>query len=444
MDVTATSRLLTLPRAELPRMRTDTCRPFRARPGSLEEAMNDLRELLATRATQSDALVLRALREGLATEPARSGEAAALHAQLQGYFALDEAATTRSFASAFRRHADTARALMAMLAEDGEDTVVQLMRSLLEGRPRPTGALAAALQGEAAAQAQSAGAGVKAALDAFAKTALGSPGSSAEMELSLAWGVVEGGLLDRVERLADALAFAHGPAHREAAARTRALDERVARSSIAEMIAALAEAKRPRVLARPSEWDIGHEGAPEALVEVPVRHHWQRIPLGPAEQLGDSPAAQQLKQLYAAANGAALFIPLQHEPHEAGLVLIADSEWEAEREQVMTWITMGDPELPEWAHTLVPIAALNGDASRWVVPLSGPLAGTVMLSNDDVPAEQARYASVAHFVAALRLCPQEVLANGGYVSYVAPDHGHALYPAGYAEGEPDPHPGRTA
>ncbi len=399
--------------------------------------MNDLRELLATRGAQSDALVLRALREGLAAEPARSGQAAALHGLLQGYFALDEAATTRSFASAFRRHPDTARALMTMLAEDGEDTVVQLMHSLLAGRPRPTGALAAALQGEAAAQAQSAGAGVKAAFDAFAKTALRSPGSSAEMELSLAWGAVEGGLLDRVERLADALAFAHGPAHREAAAKSRALDEQVARSSIAEMLAALAAAKRPRVLARPGEWAIEHEGAPEALVEVPVRHQWQRAPLGPAAKLGDSKAAQQLKQFYTTANGAELFIPLQHEPQETGLVLIADSEWEAEREYVMTWLTMGDgaDELPDWAHTLVPIAALNGDASRWVVPLAGPLAGAVLLSNDDVHEEQARYPSVAHFVAALRLCPQEVLANGGYVSYSVPEHKHLLYPEGYVEGD---------
>ncbi|MBL8344896.1 MAG: hypothetical protein JNN03_05600 [Rubrivivax sp.] len=290
--------------------------------------MNDLRELLATRRTQSDALVLQALRDGLAAEPALSGRAAPLHTLLQGYFALDEAATTRSFASAFRRHRATAQALVAMLAEDSEDTVVRLMQSVLDGRPKPTGALAAGLrEGEAAAQAGGAGAGVTAALEAFTRTALRSQGSSAEMELSLAWGAVEGGLLARVEREADVLAFAHGPAHREAAARTRGLDELVARSSIAEMLAALAAAERPRVLARPSEWAIGHEGAPAALVEVPVHHRWHRAPLGPAGQLGDGVAAQQLRQLCEAANGAELFIPLQHEPQEAGLVLIADRDW---------------------------------------------------------------------------------------------------------------------
>jgi hypothetical protein len=68
-----------------------------------------------------------------------------------------------------------------------------------------------------------------------------------------------------------------------------------------------------------------------------------------------------------------------------------------------------------------------------VVPLAGPLAGAVLLSNDDVQEEHARYPSVAHFVAALRSCPQQVLANGGYVSYRVPEHGHLLYPEGYDE-----------
>ena len=399
--------------------------------------MSDLRELLATRTSQSDALVLHALRDGLAADPAESGAAADLHALLQGYFLLDEAATSRTFASAFRRHPDTARALLALLAEDGEDKVVQLMGSLLTGRPQPTGALAAGLRGEAADRAAGIGGAVKAAFDAFTNTALASDASTAEMELSLAWGVVEGGLLDRVERHAGELAFAHGPAHREAAARLRALDELVARSSIGDMLAAMAAAPRPRVLARPSEWDIGQQGAPAALVEVPVRHQWHRAPLGPAARLGDSAAALQLKQLYAFANGAELFIPLAHEPHEAGLVLIPDGEWEAEREHMMVWLTMGDgaDDLPDWAHSLVPIAALTGDASRWVVPLEGPHAGAVMLSNDDVHESRTRYPSVAHFVAALRVCTQQVLANGGYVCYAVPEHQHLLYPEGYAEGE---------
>jgi hypothetical protein len=400
--------------------------------------MNELQELLATRATQSDPMVLQALREGLARDAGQSGPAAPLHRLLQAYFALDEAASKSSFMRALRRHGDTAQALLAMLAEDGEDTVAGLMRSLMDGRPAPTGALAAGLRGEGAAQAQAAGGGVKAGFDAFAQAALRSKASSAEMELSLAWGAVEGGLLDRVERQAEALAFAHGPTHRAALARARLLDEQVAQHGIADLLQALLAAERPRMLACPSEWDVGQEGAPAARVEIPVSHAARHTAPTHARRLAGNPAARLLIELYEVVNGAELFIPQQHEPAEPGLTLIGDDQWDAERAHVMTWLTLGgDDDLPDWAHSLVPIAALPGDASRWVVPLEGPLAGSVLLSNDDVPEQNARYPSVAHFVAALRVRPQEVLSNGGYVSYAVPEHAFLLYPEGYAEGLTD-------
>lgn len=400
------------------------------------ETLHALRELLAERGTRSDAEVMEALRQGLAADPAQSGAAATLHALLQRYFALDEDACTRSFASALRRHRDTAQALMAMLSEDGETNVVQLMGSLLEGRPRPSGALAAALgtDGEAASLASRAGGAVKAAFEAFSGAVRKTKDSEAEIELSLAWAAVEGSLLDRVEQHADVLAFAHGPAHRAAAARSKALDELVAGSSIGAMLRALAAAPRPRILARAAEWDIGHAGAPAAEVEVVVQHELHHTPPGPAARLGPAGAARQLAELYAAANGAELFVPLQHEPREAGLRLIPDHEWDGEREHVMTWLTLGGEEPPAWAASLVPIATLPGDASRWVVPLEGPLAGAVLYSNEDVHEEQARYASVAHFIAALRLCPEQVLAVGGYASYAVPDHAFMLYPQRYDEG----------
>lgn len=398
--------------------------------------MNELRELLAERGKLSDTELLHALREGLAPDPAASGAAAPLHALLQRYFALDREASDRSFSSALRRHRETAEALLALLAEEGETPVAQLMQSLLEGRPRPTGALSAALGagGEAAARAASAGGAVQAAFAAFSNTVLETPGSSAEIELSLGWGAVEGALLDRVEQQADALAFAHGATHRDAAARRQALDGLVGRSSIAAMLTALAAAERPRVRARPSEWDVENAGAPAAVVEIPVQHRLHHAALGPAARLGDGDAARQLRELVAAANGAELFLPLQHEPRDAGLQLIADHAWDSEREQVMVWLTMGDEELPDWATTLVPIAALPGDASRWVVPLQGPLAGAVLYSNEDVHEGKARYASVAHFVAALCLHPEQVLGVGGYVSYAVPEHEFMLYPESAAEG----------
>jgi hypothetical protein len=167
-----------------------------------------------------------------------------------------------------------------------------------------------------------------------------------------------------------------------------------------------------------------------------VRHEWG--PSRPRYAAGAaSPAARALDELYAFANGAALFIPLAHVPREPGLFLIAAAACADEHEHLMTWLTMGiDPdELPDWAHSLVPVAALNGDAARWVVPLDGPHAGSVMLSPDDVHEGTPRYPSLAHFIAALRLCPEAVLGNGGYVSYVVPEHEHLLYPVGHVEGD---------
>lgn len=401
--------------------------------------MNDLQELLATRDAQGDTVVLRALRDGLAPEAPRSGGAAPLHTLLLDYFALDEAATSHSFTGAFRSHRRTVQALLAMLEEDGAAPAAGLMRSLLEGRPKPTGALHAGLTGDAARQQASAGGpAVQAALEAFANTALATELSGAEIEMSLAWAAVEAGLLDRVARAADMLAFTHGSGHRARRDRLAQLDELVARSSIGEMLSAIAAAPRPRVLARASEWAVANEGAPAHIVEIPVRHEWGP-PHPRSAAPAASPAAQALDDLYAFADGAALFVPLAHVPQEPGLFLIAAAACADEREHLMTWLTMGiEPdELPDWAHSLVPVAALNGDAARWVVPLDGPHAGSVMLSPDDVHDGTPRYPSLAHFIAALLLCPQAVLGNGGYVSYVAVEHEHLLYPVGHVEGDGD-------
>lgn len=233
---------------------------------------------------------------------------------------------------------------------------------------------------------------------------------------------------------ADVLAFAHGPEHRARRGRLAQLDALVARSSIGEMLGAIAAAPRPRLLAQPSEYAVANEGAPAHSVEIPVRHEW-----GPPRPRSAAPAAdaaaRALEELYAVADGAALFIPLVHVPQEPGLFLIAAAACADEREHLMTWLTMGikPDDLPDWAHSLVPVAALNGDAARWVVPLEGPHAGSVMLSPEDVHEGTPRYPSLAHFIAALRLCPEVVLGNGGYVSYVVPEHEHLLYPVGHVD-----------
>lgn len=396
--------------------------------------MNDLQHLLAQRSTEPAASILKALREGLAADPAASGPAAALHALLQGFFAIEQVAFGSDHRSAFQRHPEAARQLLALLEDDGETNVARLMRSLIDGQPRPLGALKAGLDEAAGNAARDHGKSIAGALAAFADVALASPASAAEMELSLGWSAVEEGLLDRVAAQSVHLAFAHGESHRQAVSREQQLDALVAQHDVPALLRLLLSERHPRVLARASEWDRQHEQAPAEVVEIPVAHHLRPAPLGPAAQLPADAALAPLRALYACTNGGELFVPLQHQPADPGLQLIADSDWDDERDNVMTWVTMGDDDdtvHPPWVHSLVPFAMLPGDASRWVVPIEGPYVGCVMLSNDDVPDEHVRYPSLPHFLAALCLLPQEVLGNGGYVSYVQGDGRFSLYPVGY-------------
>jgi hypothetical protein len=397
--------------------------------------MNDLQQLLATRGQQDTTAILASLRDGLSRTPEDSGPAAEVHKLLLGFFRIEDVAMNSSHERAFRKHPDVARQLLAWLEQDGEEQVAKLMRSLIDGKPQPLGALEQGLQ-EAKAQAAASqhGPAVAGALAAFAGVALGSASSAAEMELSLGWQAVEEAVLDRAQQQAAHLAFSHGPAHRKLQARHAALDELVGRMSIPDLLDALLAARNPRVLARASEWDIGHEHAPPDFVEVPVVHQPRKARPSAAAQLDDSAAAAAVKALYASSNGGALFVPTQHEPREPGLALIPDTQWQAEREHVMTWVTLGGEEAPDWARSVLPFAMLPGDAGRWVVVMEGPHAGAVMLAADDIHDEHVRYRSLAHFLAALRLFPQEIIGNGGYVSYQVGNH--ALYPEGYREDPP--------
>lgn len=396
--------------------------------------MNDLQELLATRDQQDAGAILFALREGLSADPADSGPAAALHELLQGYFAIDAIAIDSSHRKAFRKHPDAARRLLAMVEEDGEENVAQLMRSLIEGKPRPVGAMKKGLEASARHAADQSP-GVRGALKAFAAAALASSGTAAELELSLGWEAVEQGLVDRVERQAAHLAFRHGERHRKAVDRDAALDALVQQSDVAGLLRALAGARNPRIVGRPGEWDIAHDGASAAEVEVTVRHVLRPGTADIGAPLPQGAGADQVRSLYAVANGGALFVPVSHRPKEPGLQLIPTEMWEEEREHVMTWVAMGveEDEIPDWARSVVPFAVLPGDASRWVAVTEGPFAGTVMLSADDINEGYVRYKSLAHFLAALRLYPQEILGCGGYVRYTAGRGKHDLFPEGYRE-----------
>ena len=406
--------------------------------------MNDLTQLLSRRASTDPAQLLKSLRDGLGADPAASGPAAGLHALLLGYFALDDVAVDADHQQAFHRHPEVAGQLATMMESEGLDTVAALMRSFLRGRPEPLGALKAALEGPAASQAAQFGPGIAAALDGFASVALGSPSAAAELELSLAWGAVEEALLDRVQEQAAHLDFAHGPAQRKLQREAEDSAALVARDGLATIFGALVSAASPRLLARHSDWDVEHDGAPAGEVEVPVVHRLQ-APAAVAVPGGSAAAAvSALRALCACADGGELFVPLSHEPAEPGLELVPSAQWAEEREHVLMWLEMGaapdDDDAPDWVQTLVPFARLPGDASRFVLVMEGPHAGAVMWSNDDLPDEHVRFASLAHFFATLRLRPQDVLGLGGYVSYVSPGDEHLLYPSGYRE-DPPPHQG---
>lgn len=396
--------------------------------------MSDLQELLNTRESVGSGAILEALRDGLSSDPADSGSAEPLHRLVVGYFAIEDVAVNSSHRKAFRKQPEAARGLLAILEEDGEDSLATLMRSLIDGKPRPLGALAEGLKA-GAAEASKHGAGIRGALEAFASVALRSPATAADLEMSLGWVAVEEGLVDRVCLHHEELAFQHGPGHRKALGREAALDALVEKTGIGGLLRAVAEANGPRILARETEWDEEQDG-PAEYIEVPVQHKLHAGRLGPALRLGDSKPARDIKALYAVANGAELFVPTKHKPREPGLFLIPDSAWDAEREHVMRWLEIGvddADDIPTWAQSVIPFAVLPGDASRWVVALEGPFAGAVMLGHDDIHEGHVRYPSLAHFLAALRLFPHEIVGNGGYVSYTVTKSRHVVYPMGYRE-----------
>lgn len=391
--------------------------PARSGTSSKGARAADLHQLLAHRANSDAAQVLAALREGLAPDASLSGPAADLHRLLHEYFAMDDVVTNSTFAQACRRYPDTARVIMQMLQEDGQERIADLLRSLIEATLARRSSLEMAEAGPTQPPAAPA-----------------TPEAIAEVRLHLGWAAVQESLLNRVASHADHLEFTHGKTHRRSLAREYQLEQLVGAMDLAAMLDELVCARNPRIIARATEWDIARRQAPGDGLEVPVIHRLRKARLGPAAMLGKGTAAAELRSLYEYTNGGDLFIPREHEPREPGLQLVADHDWEQDREQLLQWmLRRGDSDLPDWVHTMVPFAVLQGGVSRWVMPLEGPRAGAVLLSHPDVLENQVRYKSLAHFVAALSLFPHEVVGAGGYVSYLTPDLKHSLYPHGYRE-----------
>ena len=401
--------------------------------------MTPLTELLQRRDSVSAGELLLQVKEGLAPGLAGSGAGAATHQLLLDYFKLDARASESSFAAAFKRYPATAEALRQLAQAQGLTQMCALMQSVLERQARPTGAFKAGLQTQAnALQGKPDKAGVLAALKGFASVAFASADSEADMELSLAWGALEECLLDQLALHADVINFQWGPTERKKRQQAQGVQTALASHSAVQLLQAFFADASPQVLAQPSEWDMEKEGAPTAVVPITVQHLnlAEPLPAGWAAQLAQAPAAAQLLAVYQQVNGAALFCTDPTDAWSAGFFFLPASMWDEARAEVLQWLSsvdyQDDPEaLPAWVRSIIPFGKIPGDASYWILPVDGPHAGQVLLSNDDVTADTSRHASFDDFVATLRLTPEQVLGSGGYVSYPGAGDAHLLYPVGY-------------
>ena len=400
--------------------------------------MTPLTELLMQRNGVAASEIMAQLREGLAPSPALSGTGAATHQLLLDYFQLDAMASASSFGKAFRRYPQTAQALLALCHAQGLTALCALMQSVMDDRPRPSGAFKQGLQQQADQAGPIATSGISAFIQGFSSVAFANPESEADIELSLAWDAVEDCLLDQVAVHADVIAFDWGPAVRAQRQREQAMHNALASKSALQMLQSLLNDTAPQVIAQPSDYDMEHAGAPRQPVHIAVHHAGphQALALAQAASVARHPAAAQLLAVYQSLNGAALFCTDAHDLWSAGFVFLPAQQWETANAEVVDWLTsvdfQDDPaSLPDWVRSAVAFGKIPGDASYWILPVEGPYAGTVMVSNDDVSAEAPRYPSFDTFVATLCLQPELVLGCGGYVSYASGNEAYNLYPVGY-------------
>ena len=403
--------------------------------------MSPLMELLSQRDTVSASELLAQIKEGLAPAPAPSGSGAATHQLLQDYFKLDAKASASSFGQAFKRYPQTARSLLALCQAQGLVELCALMQSVMEAKPSPSGVFKESLQAQVNGARPAHQKGIDAFIEGFSSIAFADPGNEADIELSLAWSGVEDCLLDQVAIHADVIAFDWGPTVRAQRQREQTVRNALAGRTALQMLQALLEDAAPQVVAQPSDYDMDHAAAPRQPDTITVHHigPHQALPAAQAADLARHPAAAQLLALYQSVNGAALFCTDRQDLWSAGFVFLPAQQWDTASAEVVDWLSsvdfQDDPDaLPDWVRSAIPFGKIPGDASYWIVPVEGPCAGTVMLSNDDVSAEEPRYPSFDHFVATLCLQPEQVLGCGGYVSYPAADDAYSLYPVGYRGG----------
>jgi len=403
--------------------------------------MTPLQELLTQRDTLSPGEIFLQLREGLARSTERSGEGADTHRLLLDYFKLDERASASSFASAFKKYPETTRTLIAMCQDQGLDTLSALIQSLIAGKPQPTGAFKDGLAAQVDALSQSGAVnkgGVIAALKGFSSVAFSSSASETELELSLAWPALEDCLLDQVAQYAAVIDFQWGPTERRKRERYAQQQEALRGTSASALLQAFFADRAPRVIAQPSEWDMSHCGASSEKITIAVHHIGSRDSLTAKKiaEWGQYPAAAQLLAVYQAVNGAWLFCTDPEDHWSAGFALLPMQLWAEAGAEMVQWLTsvdfQDDPdEMPAWVRTSIAFGKIPGDASYWILPVEGPFAGKVLLSNDDVSGESFRFENFDTFVATLRLHPEDIMGSGGYVSYPVAGKDYLLYPVCY-------------
>lgn len=401
--------------------------------------MTPLEELLSRRDHVSSAELLHQLKAGLGRTPSASGPGAEIHKQLLAYFKLDDHASSHNFGKAFAKYPQTIEDLLQLCAANGLTTLHRLIQSVMQGRAEPDGRFKHALLNQAN-ESKADRPGVAAAIKGFASVAFANPDSEAEIELSLAWGALEDCLLDAMTPHADTIDFQWGPAEQQKRQLAQAVQAALSAQTAAQILKAFFADPTPTVLAQPSEWDIDNEGAPAETVPITVHHFGpnETLPATWVGRLARYSSAGQLAALYHELNGAALFCVDPHDLWSAGFVFLPAQQWEEAMSEVVDWLTsvdfQDDPEsLPAWVRSAIPFGKIPGDASYWLLPVEGPFAGHVLLSNDDVSDGTSRYPNFDTFVATLRLQPHDILGCGGYVSYPGKNDAHLLYPVGYRQ-----------
>jgi hypothetical protein len=358
---------------------------------------------------------------------------------------------------ALQKYPTTAQTLIKLCRQAKEDKIAALMEAALTNKPQPTGLLKQGMREQIEKLQQSANtpnsAGIAAALIGFAKSAFANPETENDLELSLVWDTVEEILLDHIAPFASSIPFDWGPKERKRRLRIAKTAKVMMRETAPQMLQDFFTDPQAHVLARFDEWDIKKEGAPKEVIAIPVSHKpgSKALAAKTIEHLSQYPAAAQLLAVYRAVNGADLFQVDVNDWESAGFILLPDTMWHQARDEAIEWLTSVDyqdepQQMPKWVRSAIAFGKIPGDASVWLLPIEGSLAGKVLLSNEDVPTHEARYESFDAFIAALRHQSETVLGCGGYVRYNPPSDAFAseadqrlwqdapLFPAGYQSG----------